>query len=59
MASLPRRVRPKPGNLPKIAKLARQTAQVAECHRITGKNCIPMPLHLRALDELDGTSTAS
>src|SRR5271165_2236686 len=33
------RIRPMPGQLPKIAKLAASMQQVAECHRITGEDC--------------------
>ena len=33
------RVRPMPGQLPKIAKLAQSLPQVTECHRITGEDC--------------------
>jgi Lrp/AsnC family leucine-responsive transcriptional regulator len=48
------RVRPMPGQLPKIARLAQSLPQVTECHRITGEDCLLMRAHLRALDELDG-----
>jgi Lrp/AsnC family leucine-responsive transcriptional regulator len=48
------RIRPMPGQLPKIAKLAQSLPQVTECHRITGEDCFLMRAHLRALDELDG-----
>jgi Lrp/AsnC family leucine-responsive transcriptional regulator len=48
------RVRPMPGQLPKIAKLAQSLPQVTECHRITGEDCFLMRAHLRALEELDG-----
>ena len=48
------RVRPMPGQLPKIAKLAQSLPQVTECHRITGEDCFLMRAHLRALDDLDG-----
>jgi Lrp/AsnC family transcriptional regulator, leucine-responsive regulatory protein len=48
------RVRPMPGQLPKIAKLAQSLPQVTECHRITGEDCFLMSAHLRALEELDG-----
>lgn len=48
------RVRPMPGQLPKIAKLAQSIPQVTECHRITGEDCFLLRAHLRALDELDG-----
>ena len=48
------RVRPMPGQLPKIARLAQSLPQVTECQRITGEDCFLMRAHLRALDELDG-----
>ncbi len=48
------RVRPMPGQLPKIARLAQSMPQVTECHRITGEDCFLMRLYLRSLDELDG-----
>ncbi len=48
------RVRPMPGQLPKIAKLAQSLPQVTECHRITGEECFLLRAHLRGLDELDG-----
>jgi Lrp/AsnC family leucine-responsive transcriptional regulator len=48
------RVRPMPGQLPKIAKLAQSMPQVTECHRVTGEDCFLMRLYLRELDELDG-----
>ena len=48
------RVRPMPGQLPKIAKLAQSLPQVTECHRITGEDCFLMRAHLRELEELDG-----
>ena len=48
------RVRPMPGQLPKIAKLAQSLPQITECHRITGEDCFLLRAHLRALDELDG-----
>ena len=35
------RIRPLPGHLPKIAELARQIPEVAECHRITTSLGIP------------------
>ena len=46
------RVRPMPGQLPRIAELARSLPQVAECHRITGEDCFYIKLHLRSIEEL-------
>jgi Lrp/AsnC family transcriptional regulator, leucine-responsive regulatory protein len=39
------RVRPGPGQLPKIAELARSLPQVSECHRITGEDCFLIKVH--------------
>lgn len=47
------RVRPNPGQLPRIAALARDIPEVAECHRITGEDCFILKVHLPALDQLD------
>ena len=47
------RVRPAPGQLPKVAELARQLPQVVECHRVTGEDCFIMKVHLPGLDQLD------
>src|SRR3954449_11758106 len=33
------RVRPRPGQLPKVVELAGRTPQVTECHRVTGEDC--------------------
>ena len=47
------RVRPAPGQLPKIAELAQKMPQVAECHRVTGEDCFVIKVHLDALENLD------
>ena len=47
------RVRPAPGQLPKVAELARRLPQVVECHRVTGDDCFVLKIHLPALDRLD------
>ena len=48
------RVRPMPGQLTKIAALAKRTPEVVECHRITGEDCFIMKAYVQALDRLDG-----
>ena len=62
------RIRPGPGQLPKLAELARQTPAVVECHRITGEDCFLLKLHVAEVDELEkvldcfqlfGTTTTS
>jgi Lrp/AsnC family leucine-responsive transcriptional regulator len=47
------RVRPAPGQLAKIAQLARSLGQVSECHRITGEDCFLVKVHAPAIDELE------
>jgi Lrp/AsnC family leucine-responsive transcriptional regulator len=52
------RVRPGPGNIERIADLARRTPQVVECHRITGEDCFLMKVHVAAIDQLEGVLDA-
>lgn len=47
------RVRPDPGQLPKIAELARRIPEVVECHRITGEDCFILKAHIPTMDQLD------
>jgi len=47
------RVRPAPGQLAKIADLARRMPQVTECHRVTGEDCFVLKIHIAAIAELD------
>lgn len=62
------RVRPNPGQLGRIAELARSIPEVTECHRITGEDCFVLKLLFPAMDQLDrvldrflafGTTTSS
>ena len=47
------RIRPNPGQLPRIAELAQQIPEVVECHRITGEDCFILKVHIPAIDQLD------
>jgi Lrp/AsnC family leucine-responsive transcriptional regulator len=47
------RIRPGPGQLPKIAELAKRTPQVSECHRISGEDCFLIKVHVPAVDALE------
>ncbi|HEV2237597.1 MAG TPA: Lrp/AsnC family transcriptional regulator [Ktedonobacterales bacterium] len=47
------RIRPNPGQLPRVAELARQIPQVVECHRVTGEDCFIVKAHIPAIDQLD------
>ena len=58
------RVRPNPGQLPRVAELAKATPEVVECHRITGDDCFIIKIHFPAMDHLDrilllGSTTTS
>src|SRR5215468_10365233 len=47
------RIRPNPGQLPRVAELARQIPEVAECHRVTGEDCFILKVYIPAIDQLD------
>jgi Lrp/AsnC family leucine-responsive transcriptional regulator len=47
------RVRPGPGQLPRIAELAARTPQVSECHRISGEDCFLLKVHVPSLEALE------
>jgi Lrp/AsnC family transcriptional regulator, leucine-responsive regulatory protein len=47
------RIRPGPGQLPKIARVAHETAQVVECHRITGEDCFLLKIHAPSIGEIE------
>jgi Lrp/AsnC family leucine-responsive transcriptional regulator len=47
------RIRPGPGQLPRIAQLAARTPQVSECHRISGDDCFLLKVHVAKIDDLE------
>jgi Lrp/AsnC family leucine-responsive transcriptional regulator len=47
------RIRPLPGQLAKVADVAKQIPQVAECHRITGEDCFILKIYLTDVSSLD------
>jgi Lrp/AsnC family leucine-responsive transcriptional regulator len=47
------RVRPASRQLHKIPEVARDTPEVVEGYRITGKDCFFIKLHLRSVDDLE------
>ena len=47
------RVRPAPGQLARIASLARGLPEVVECHRVTGEDCFIAKIHVPAVEMLD------
>src|SRR4051812_49263458 len=47
------RVRPAPRQLHDVARVARETPEVIECHRVTGDDCNVMRAHVRDVDHLE------
>jgi Lrp/AsnC family transcriptional regulator, leucine-responsive regulatory protein len=47
------RVRPGPGQLNRIAELAKRTPEVVECHRITGEDCFLIKVHVGGIEMLE------
>lgn len=47
------RIRPNPGQLPKIAELAQEIPEIVECHRVTGEDCFILKVYIPSLDQLD------
>src|SRR5690242_1420422 len=47
------RIRPAPGQLPKVAELAGRIAQVSECYRITGEDCFLVKVHAATVPGLE------
>ena len=48
------RIKPAPGQLPRIPELAAEIPEIGECHRITGEDCFYLKVFLRSIDELGG-----
>ena len=48
------RIKPSPGQLPRIPELAEQIPEIGECLRITGEDCFYLKVHLHSIDELSG-----
>ena len=47
------RIRPNPGQLPRVAELAQRIPEVVECHRVTGEDCFVLKVHIPAIEQLD------
>ena len=47
------RVRPGTGQLSKVAELAQRTAEVVECHRITGEDCFLLKIHVAEVTHIE------
>ena len=46
------RIKPAPGQLPRIPELAAAIPEIGECHRITGEDCFYLKIFLRSIDDL-------
>jgi Lrp/AsnC family leucine-responsive transcriptional regulator len=47
------RVRPGPGQIPRITELAMQTPQVTECHRVTGEDSFMIRVHAASMVQFE------
>ncbi len=47
------RIRPAPRQLADVARLAQDTPEVVECHRITGDDCYTMTAYVRDVEHLE------
>ncbi len=47
------RIRPGPGQLPKVAELAARTPQVSQCYRISGDDCFLLLVHVPTIEALE------
>ena len=47
------RVRPGPGQLTKVADLARRSVRISEGYRVTGEDCFLLKVHGRSLEDLE------
>jgi Lrp/AsnC family leucine-responsive transcriptional regulator len=47
------RIRPAPGQLENVARLAERTPEVVECRRITGDDCYIATAHVRDVEHLE------
>lgn len=47
------RIRPGPGQLPKVVDLAERIPEISECHRISGEDCFLLRVHVPAIDALE------
>jgi Lrp/AsnC family transcriptional regulator, leucine-responsive regulatory protein len=47
------RIRPAPGQLANVAKLAQETPEVVDCRRVTGDDCYVMTAHVRDVEHLE------
>jgi Lrp/AsnC family transcriptional regulator, leucine-responsive regulatory protein len=47
------RLRPGPGQIPKIIELAGRTPEVVECHRISGEDCFLMRVQVASIAALE------
>jgi Lrp/AsnC family leucine-responsive transcriptional regulator len=47
------RVRSSPGQLSRVADIARETPEVVDCRRITGEDCFVATAHVRSVEHLE------
>lgn len=48
------RIRPSPGQLPRVADLAAATPEVSQCYRVSGEDCFLLAVHVPTIEALEG-----
>lgn len=47
------RIRPQPGQFPRVQQMVEEIPQFIECDKVTGDDCLVARLHVRSIDQLD------
>ena len=47
------RIKPAPGQLPRIPELAAEIPEISECHRVTGEDCFVLRVHAPTLPAME------
>jgi Lrp/AsnC family leucine-responsive transcriptional regulator len=47
------RIKPTPGQIPKIIQIVGTIPEISECHRITGEDCFLLKVHARTIQDLE------
>lgn len=47
------RIKPTPGQVPKIIQIVETIPEISECHRITGEDCFLMKIHAHSIQDIE------
>ncbi|HET8717566.1 MAG TPA: Lrp/AsnC family transcriptional regulator [Nocardioidaceae bacterium] len=52
------RIRPGPGQLSRVADLARSMPQISQCYRVSGEDCFLLQVHVPTIEDLESVLDA-